>query len=273
MTTLTDQVAYVTAIDPDLLERVRHETLTIPSGWITEYGEYQSGGWGTLSLLNATGRSSDVTITDCDPVETDLLAVMPATRRILADLGLHYMWARIARLEPGGFLWEHRDYGELKAVERHRLHIPLVTSASAFLSVAGSAVHLSAGHLWRLTPTYPHGACNLHGPARIHLILDCYATPTLDDLITGKHLNADDVRLLPPLDDELTDLEIRRALELAQLGYISTAERHLLRLFFTHAMPEGRVYDLISTLHESLGDSNAARTWRSRKSTLLGTTD
>lgn len=113
-TPLMQQVACADTLDPDLLERVRHETLTIPDGWVEQYGEYQSGGWGTLSLLNQSGEAGDVTIADCEPVETDLLASMPATRQLLAGLGLHYMWARIARLNAGAYLWEHRDYGELK---------------------------------------------------------------------------------------------------------------------------------------------------------------
>ncbi|MEV6868741.1 hypothetical protein AB0M44_48205 [Streptosporangium subroseum] len=60
MTSLTQQVACTGTIDANVLERVRHETLTIPDGWVAQYGEYQSGGWGTLSLLNATGAATEV---------------------------------------------------------------------------------------------------------------------------------------------------------------------------------------------------------------------
>ncbi len=216
-TPLIQQVACADTIDLDLLDRVRHETLTIPDGWVTEYGEYQSGGWGTLSLLNQTGTATDVTITDCEPVATDLLAAMPTTRQLLSDLGLRYMWARIARLEPGSFLWEHRDYGELKSVERHRLHIPLVTSSAAYMVLGGSAVHLSAGRLWRLTPTHAHGACNRYGPPRLHLILDCYSSPELAELTNGQHLPYDAVRPLLPLTDALTHQQVEQALTLARL--------------------------------------------------------
>ncbi|MEV6865412.1 aspartyl/asparaginyl beta-hydroxylase domain-containing protein [Streptosporangium subroseum] len=270
MTSLAEQVACTGIIDADVLERVRHETLTIPDGWVAQYGEYQSGGWGTLSLLNDTGVASDVTITDCEPVETGLLASMPATRQLLADLGLRYMWARIARLDAGAFLWEHRDYGELKAVERHRLHIPIVTSPSAYLVLGGAAVHLAAGNIWRLTPTFAHGACNQHGPIRIHLILDCYAGPELADLTADQQLPASCVRPLPPLDGELLQQQVTRALSLAQLGYTQAAEEHLLRLFFQYALPEGHTYDLITDLYDAIGDTQTAEVWRSRKSVLLG---
>jgi hypothetical protein len=269
-TFLIQQVACADTVDPDLLERVRHETLTIPDGWVAEYGEYQSGGWGTLSLLNQTGTATDVTITDCEPVETSLLTSMPATRQLLTRLGLHYMWARIARLDPGSFLWEHRDYADLKSVERHRLHIPITTSPSAYLVLGGSAVHLDAGHIWRLTPTFAHGACNRYGPARVHLILDCYASPELTDLTANQQLPDSCVRRLPPLGDELRQQHVDQALSLARLGYTQAAEEYLLRLFFRHALPEGHAYDLITDLYEAIGDTQTAQVWRGRKSVLLG---
>ncbi|MFH9400783.1 hypothetical protein ACH4JS_13570 [Streptomyces sp. NPDC017638] len=33
---------------------------------------------------------------------------------------------------------------------------------------------MTGGRIWRLTPTYAHGVCNLLGPDRIHLIADVY---------------------------------------------------------------------------------------------------
>lgn len=118
------QVARLGKLDPGMLDRLRHEALTVPSEWVAEYGQYQSGEWWTLSLLNDSGVPTDVIIQDCDPVETTLLRRMPVTRKFLSSLGLRYMWARLARLGSNSFLWEHRDYGELSESERHRLHVP-----------------------------------------------------------------------------------------------------------------------------------------------------
>lgn len=272
--TLTRQVACTDGIvDPNLLDRMRHEVLTVPAAcdWVSGYGPYQSGGWGTLSLLNATGRATDVTIADCEPGPTDLLAAMPATRAWLAELGLTYMWARIARLDAASYLWEHRDYRELADVERHRLHIPIETSPSAFLVLSGRAIHLQPGKIWRLTPTYAHGAVNLHGPARIHLILDCYANPALDALSSGAHLPEAAVRQLPAPTAEMTGRLLSQARSLLRLGFAHAAEQYLLRSFFTYAQPEGHIYDLISAMHEYEGAPGDAEVWRDRKSTLLGT--
>ncbi|MGH3565235.1 MAG: aspartyl/asparaginyl beta-hydroxylase domain-containing protein [Pseudonocardia sp.] len=249
---------------------MRHEALTVPSEWVAEYGQYQSGGWWTLSLLNDTGHPTDVTIKDCDPVETTVMKQMPATRKFLSSLGLRYMWVRLARLGPNSFLWEHRDYDELGEVERHRLHVPLVTNSSAALVTGGAKVHLRAGHLWRLTPTYVHGACNMLGPDRLHLILDCYADESLARVSAGEQLSETDVVRLPAATKAQLDEYLATARSLASLGYERSAEKHLLRLFYEYTLPEGRVYDLIASLYDSLDRVTEAESWRANKTVLLG---
>ncbi|WP_241746146.1 aspartyl/asparaginyl beta-hydroxylase domain-containing protein [Streptomyces lydicus] len=116
---LSGQVAQLDRVDRQLIERMRHEALTAPAPWKAEYGEFQSGGWWTTSLMNASGEAADVRIGDCTARPTALLEHMPATAGLLAELGLTYMWVRLARLEANAFLWEHRDYDELDQVERH----------------------------------------------------------------------------------------------------------------------------------------------------------
>ncbi|MGH4021950.1 MAG: aspartyl/asparaginyl beta-hydroxylase domain-containing protein [Pseudonocardiaceae bacterium] len=264
------QVACLVQIDTALLERLRHEALTVPAEWVAEYGQYQSGGWWTVSLLNDTGRPTDAAIRDCDPVETTLLQRMPVTRRFLSSLGLRYMWVRLARLEPNSFLWEHRDYDDLDASERHRLHVPLVTNGSATLVTGGASTHLRAGHLWRLTPTHVHGACNLLGPDRIHLVLDCYADDALAQLMANEQLSDSDVVLLPAATQADLDRHLDTARALAGLGFERSAERHLLRLFYRFALPEGCTYDLISTMYASMHRSADAEAWEANKAAVLG---
>jgi hypothetical protein len=261
------------AIGP-LFERVRHEAMTVPDpcSWVTSYGDYQSGGWGTLSLLSDTGDARNVTISDADPVPTRLLSLMPATADLIGRLGLSIWWARLALMAPDSYLWEHRDYTEpgLADTDRHRIHLPLVTSRASFLVTEGRAVHMAAGKLWRLTPTYAHGACNTAGPTRIHLILDCHADDALSRLRAVEKLPADFVRDLPTAAPaELTE-HVARARRLADLGYPGAAERHLLRLYFARALPrEGHAYDLIAEMYDSLDDHAAAAMWRDRKALVL----
>lgn len=264
-----EQVVRLDRLDPALFERVRHEALTVPTDWVKGYGQYQSGGWWTLSLLNDTGDPTDVTIKDCDPIETNLLKAMPATRALLSSLGLQYMWVRIARLGPNSFLWEHRDYENLEDLERFRLHVPLMTNSSAVLVTGGLKIHLSEGRIWRLAPTYAHGACNRAGPDRIHLLLDCYADAEPVQPRAEATLDAHDFVRLPVATSAELDRQVDTARSLARLGYVGTAERHLLRLFYEYSLPEGHVYDLIASVHADLGHTADAAEWHAKKSVLL----
>lgn len=269
---LLRQIACLQTIDASLLERLRHEALTVPDerAWVDEYSKFQSGGWSTLSLLNDSGSPGDVRIRDCNPIETTLLQRMPVTRNFLESLGIRYMWVRLARLRPNSFLWEHRDYNELNGSERQRLHIPLMTNSSASLVTGGVRVHLRPGRLWRLAPTHVHGACNLLGPDRYHLLLDCYSDDRLAELTANEWLDRDDVVIMPSAADSELERHRQKALSLARLGYSQSAEKYLLRLFYEHALPEGRIYDLIASLYDELGDGDMAGEWRGNKLTLLG---
>lgn len=266
-----EQVARLGQVNRGVLERMRHEALTVPSEWVAEYGPYQSGGWWTTSLLNNTGKATDVAIADCEPVETDLLRRMPATREFLASMGLHFMWVRLARLAPNSFLWEHRDYGELDTVERQRVHVPLLTNSSAALVTGGAMIHLAAGYLWRLTPTYAHGACNMLGPDRLHLIIDCYPSEGLAALAGNERLDVTDVQRLPVATQAQLDEHLTIARNLADLGYEQTAETYLLRLFYQYTLPEGCVYDLIVSLHNSRGKAAKASAWLALRAEMLHT--
>ncbi|MEV6350076.1 aspartyl/asparaginyl beta-hydroxylase domain-containing protein [Actinoplanes sp. NPDC051851] len=270
-TTLPTEIAALRQLDPGLMERLRHEALTIPRNWSVEYGDYQNGGWHTLSLLNDTGDPRDVTIRDCpQPQPTALLEQMPAVQELIAELGVKAMWARLARLDAGAFLWEHRDYGELTTTERHRLHVPLVTNSSAYLVIGGTKVHMSVGRVWRLTPTSPHGVCNRHGPSRIHLIIDCYADDTFAALNRGEVVGLGHAELLPVLEQSQIDEVVATATGLAELDYDHAAETTLLKLFYQYAMPEGQAYDLISGMYAALGREGDAQRWTAKKTVMLG---
>lgn len=271
-TRLVEQVGRVCALEGAVLDRMRHEALTVPEGWVAEYGEFQSGGWWTLSLFNASGDPADVTIADCDAVPTSLLERMPMTRALLDSLGLVYMWVRLAKLAPNSFLWEHRDYGELSDRERHRLHIPLQTNPSAGLVLGGAKVRLAVGDLWRLVPTNAHGACNLLGPDRIHLILDCYGNDGFVELARQSRLHDGDAVMLPSASEVDLDRHVEDAVRLARLGYTKTAERSLLRLYYRYSLPEGRVYDLLASMHTALAQPERAQAWQAKKNLVLGTT-
>jgi hypothetical protein len=266
---LAGQIAHLEQIDKARVEQLRHEALTAPVPWTAEYGLYQSGGWWTASLMNATGNAADVTIHDCAAKPTELLEHMPATAELLAGLGLSYMWVRLARLEANAFLWEHRDYRELRQVRRHRLHLPLRTNSSAFLVTGGIKIHLASGGIWRLTPTHAHGVCNLLGPDRIHLIADVYHDGAYRRLAEKASLHRSQIEPLPAAPPNVLNDHLAAARQLASGGAADAAERLLLRLFYSYAMPEGAVYDLIARMYAESGDSQTVSRWLSTKNTVL----
>jgi hypothetical protein len=74
---------------------------------------------------------------------------------------------------------------------------------------------------------------------------------------------------LPAASRAVLAERLETARTMARLGYTEAAERMLLRLFYTYALPEGTAYDLIAELHTSLGDLAAAARWTAAKARLL----
>jgi len=100
--------------------------------------------------------------------------------------------------------------------------------------------------------------------------LDCYADEGLARVNADEQLNENDVVYLSTPSQAQLDEHFATALRLARLGYERSAEKHLLRLFYEYALPEGRVYDLIASLYDALDRAAEAETWRSNKTILLG---
>ncbi|WP_105974692.1 aspartyl/asparaginyl beta-hydroxylase domain-containing protein [Streptomyces geranii] len=264
-----DQVARLTDLEETAVEQMRAEVLGAPTPGVVAYGEYQSGGWWTTALMNMSGDPHDVVIGDGRPRPTSLLKQMPATAAFLDSLGLTFMYVRLARLEPHSYLWEHRDYAELRDTGRHRLHVPLVTNPSAVLVTAGARVHMAAGSLWRLTPSQAHGVCNTTGPDRLHLIADVYADDAYEALAARPHLHDGDAADLPEMTAADRAGLLATAGQLADLGFTDAAEQTLLRAFYTYALPEGGAYDLIADLHTARRADTDVSRWREAKAHLL----
>ena len=140
--------------------------------WKKSYLEYQSGDWRTVTLMNTSGLSADNKISDGMAIPTEALTLLPQIEAFLKQLNLKYMWVRLTKLAPNGYLWEHTDYAELNTERRLRLHLPLSTNNKSMISFPEVNVHLAKGFLWKLNPTSRHGAANMGTSTRIHLILE-----------------------------------------------------------------------------------------------------
>ena len=263
------QLMKIPAIDS---ARMQDEILWLDTDvqWTQTYSEYQSGGWKTLSLYNNSGRPEDANIADGRAIETSLLKKLPNTRKYIESLNLDLMWVRLAKLEANSFLWEHRDYAELNHVERLRLHIPLITNTEATLVIGGCRVHLANGYVWKLNPTHYHAASNLGRHSRIHILIDTYSNEALTRLIQNERLDLRFVqKLKSPTTEEIENVH-RRSIALSSLGYVSSAEKMLLKMYHSYHLADGQSYDLVSEMYRMMGNQSISHKWQGLKHKYLG---
>ena len=84
-----------------------------------------------------------------------------------------YPKAMLARLAAGRGIEEHIDLEPSNSLVR-KVHVPLVTSPQATLTVAGAEFHLPAGRAWEINNLAPHGAFNGGEQDRIHFIFEVF---------------------------------------------------------------------------------------------------
>ena len=267
---LINQISRVAVVDESTLHGLQQEVLNLDESWTRVYNDYHSGGWWTLSLLNNTSNPQDALIEDCVPMETSLLARMPITRAFLQSLGLKYMWARLAKLEPNSFMWEHCDYQELQNVQRFRLHVPIITNPDSTLIINDAKVHLEPGYIWKLNPTHRHAAGNFGSEARIHILMDCYSDEVLENLLKTEDLDDASVVNLPITSSNTFGHAVEICGGLTRMGYSNLAEHHLLKMYHLYKLEQGRGYDLVSQMYELVNNQERMELWRSNKARFLG---
>jgi hypothetical protein len=253
---------------PALVREV--EGASIP--WTRHYSDYQSGGWWTCSLLGRSVDARDGEVTDARPLVTDALETLPRTRRLLEELRFSYMTVRLARLDPDGALWEHRDYQNLPQVPRQRIHLPLDTNPGSFLVSGGRRFHMGPGSLWTFRPTMAHGACNSGGRPRVHLIIDAYEDERLKPFLA--QATPSSAEAMPRLSAaELAATVKRLRAESARDDdgdFLRPWERAVLKLYFAFAVPEGELYEALRQACFDVDDMTRARFWEARGQLVLG---
>jgi hypothetical protein len=260
----------------DLLDEVTRADIP----YRQHYSEYQSGGWWTCSLLGRSTDPTDGAVADTGrTVATDALDSLPAVRKLLEDLGLRYMMVRLARLEPGGALWEHRDYQDLDRVPRQRIHLPLETNPGALIVSGGRRYHMNSGSLQTFRPTVAHGACNAGNRARLHLMIDVYEDAHLKALLAGATPLAS--RAMPALSPAaLADTVKCLRMTLAnrhdgsdrtqQASRLAPWEQAVLGLYFAFSVAEGEIYEALEEACLENGQRERAEFWAARRRLTLG---
>lgn len=260
-----------------VLDDLRREVVATEIPWTQHYGQYQSGGWWTCTLIGQTSDPGDGCVTDTiHPQATDVIRRLPATDHLLRAMGLRYMIVRLAKLDPGGALWEHRDYQDLARASRHRIHIPLITNPHAYLVCDGGRFHMNVGSAWTFRPVSAHAACNAGTNPRVHLILDIYDDNAYETLSAGGgHCKPTPLPAITraELEKQVAALRERRGQD---PGNNSTAtdlepwEEAVLRLYFEVAAPEGELYLALASACREAGDMRRAAFWGARHELVLG---
>ncbi|MCB9706754.1 MAG: aspartyl/asparaginyl beta-hydroxylase domain-containing protein [Myxococcales bacterium] len=117
-------------------------------------------------------------------VDAPILERLPRLRALLdGALGFTAPLAWLGLSPPNSAIRMHVD-NTAHWDEHHRLHLPLITSPGARLSVMGRFQHFPAGTLFAFNNSRPHGAIN-EGPARLHLVFDVPAGPEIDGLLAA----------------------------------------------------------------------------------------
>jgi hypothetical protein len=275
---MLENIAQLKRVEDHWLDQIVTELsgkdVDLESLWREPYPEYGSAGLKVATLLNPTGEQENFDYRDCrSPVVTPLLEKLPSLLSFFKESGLEVMGARLLRLDPGTFLHEHRDFVYLEPVPRYRLHLPLVTNASAFITSPGINVHFERGFLWKLDPKQTvHSACNFGGVPRIHLMLDCYVNDVLTALLQGQFLDERLKHKLPRLSDEKkTELlnEAGQLLEQSTHGradLVTAAEEVLLKTFCQYDLHDHGLtsYDLIFELFKSQAFVARKEYWQER---------
>ncbi len=275
---MLENIAQLKKVEEHWLDQIVAELnakdVDLESLWREPYPEYGSAGLKVATLLNPTGEQENFDYRDCpSPVVTPLLEKLPSLLSFFKESGLEVMGARLLRLDPGTFLHEHRDFVYLEPVPRFRLHLPLVTNNSAFITSPGINVHFERGYLWKLDPKQTvHSACNFGGEPRIHLMLDCYLNDTLNALVKGQFLDERLKHKLPRLSNEKKEALLDEAGQLLEksnhggANLVTAAEEVLLKTFCQYDLHDQELtsYDLIFDLFKSPNFAARKQYWQER---------
>lgn len=269
---LVHQVAQIGEVDMAHVARAAREVAGIDAGYRSQYVGFNDGHWHSAVLVNPSGRQNDHLISDGTGRPTELAAYLPGAMEIIDDLaaryGLNVCWARLALMDSGARVWEHRDFLELEQQDKVRLHVPLVTNGRATLHFAEGSVHMAPGFVWHLATDIAHGASN-EGPDRVHLIIDCDDAAGFLARVRQRRLDPSLVTFFPVLEDRSLDSIEARFRQKVAGGDVAAAERDVLSLFGSWNLQHRTTFGLLSQFFEALGDQEKAAYWRTEEKDKL----
>lgn len=152
---------------------------TFAEGEITE-AEYD--GWNVLSLRGPDGdpeRGDAGGPGLSDYADTPYMDRTPYIKSVLDALNTPLRAVRFMSLEPGASVGVHTDYPYGLPVGWARLHLPITTNDKAVIVIDDVEHRWQPGELWYANFGAPHHIYNNGTQPRVHLVIDCFATPGL----------------------------------------------------------------------------------------------
>jgi ribosomal protein S18 acetylase RimI-like enzyme/quercetin dioxygenase-like cupin family protein len=148
---------------------------------------YYEGDWSAVPLRSVGGRTDQIYP---DPTATRAFADTPLlercayVREVLASLQVELQAVRFLRLKAGSIVKEHRDHNLSLEDGEVRLHIPVRTNPELEFVLGGERVVMNPGEVWYHNFNLPHSVNNKGATDRIHLVVDCFVSDWLRELIT-----------------------------------------------------------------------------------------
>lgn len=237
-------------VESAVVEAIEDEIADCPIDWYEPYSEHASPGLKVAVLMSPEGKETDFSFGDApDASVAPLMDSLPATMEFVAGLGFKVACARLLRLDPGAFVFEHMDHDNSycrPGTGRLRLHLPIVTSQDAAVVLPGRRIHLKKGHLWKLSPSQTiHAAYNFSRAPRLHLMFDCFLNDRLGKFVENEYLDLDCQFELAPLTPPSRQALMEAAGRAIAQGRLRDAELILLSSFCKYDLGSLSSYDLL----------------------------
>lgn len=121
--------------------------------------------------------------------DTPWLREAPYLAEVLARIPAPLRCVRLQSLGPGAASPVHNDTKHCLPWGIVRLHVPIVTTPGAILTIQEETHRWQPGEVWYADFTRPHLVRNSDPVTRIHLVIDCHPTPELLQLFPAEFLS------------------------------------------------------------------------------------
>lgn len=168
--------------------------------WARHFNEQEYGGiWSGIALRSATGRADDIVAAPEGRVfrDTELLALCPYFREVLAAFQCPLRSVRLLSLAPGSFIREHSDYALGYDDGEIRVHVPVQTNPGVEFYVAGERLLLEEGNSYFVNVNLPHRVNNRGNSERIHLVIDAEVNSWVRELFRQGEAECRDIPRSP----------------------------------------------------------------------------